>query len=80
MKQICKFDPQRDVMAVDPSGYADLVKANQTNSIDGLAQATEGRSNGIEDPRSIGTRPDDVFEAMQAQKAAAGYVPEAETS
>lgn len=80
MRQICKYDPQRDVMAVDPTGYADLVKANQTNSIDGLAQATEGMSNGIDDPRSIGSRPDDVFEAMQAQKAASEYVPEGGTS
>lgn len=81
MKCICKYDPVRDLMAVDPTGYVDLVKANQNSSIDVPVALTEQQFNDIEDPRSIGARPSDDFELMQANRAIVDYqAPSGETS
>ena len=70
-----KYDPQRDIQAVDPTGYVDLVKANQTSQIDVPLQLQEERYNDIEDPRSIGDLPSEVFDAMAMGKTVADYVP-----
>lgn len=76
MVQECKYNPEKDIQEVDQFGYVDIAKANATSSIDVQLQLQEERYNGIEDPRSIGARPSDIFEAAQANKAIAGYVPE----
>lgn len=75
MIQECKYNPERDIQKVDPTGYIDLVKANQTGSVPASIQADESRFNGIDDPASIGFRPRDQFEAMQANRAIVGYKP-----
>ena len=62
-------------MPVDPTGYVDLVKANQNSVIDVPVALTESQYNDIDDPRSIGTRPSDVFEEMQANKVIVDYTP-----
>lgn len=79
MVQECKYNPEKDIQEVDQFGFVDIAKANATSSIDVQLQLQEERYNGIEDPRSIGTRPSDIFEAAQANKVIAGYVPEEES-
>lgn len=69
-----KFNPVRDIMAVEQFGFVDIVKANSTGVIDTPLDSEESRFNGIEDPRSIGARPTDIFEAMQANVAVTGYI------
>lgn len=71
----CKFDPQRDIQAVEQFGFVDLKAANVTSSIPVIDGLDEERYNGIDDPRSIGARPADQFEAAQASKAISGYTP-----
>lgn len=69
------YDPVRDICAVEQVGFIDLTLANQTSSVPASLVIEEHQYNGIEDPRSIGARPRDVFETAQANKVIAGYVP-----
>lgn len=73
MKQVTSYNPERDIQVVDPTGYVDLVKANQNSSIDVPLALVEAQYNNIEDPKSVGTRPSDVFEEMQANRAIVDY-------
>lgn len=75
MLQDIKYNPDSDLQEVEPFGFIDLVTANATSSVSPVNGVSEPRYNGIEDPRSIGTRPSDVFEEMQANKAIFGYKP-----
>ena len=75
MVQECKYDPEKDIMPVDQFGFVDIVKANAESAIDDPLQIIESRFNGIEDPNEIGTRPNDVFEEMQANKVISEYRP-----
>lgn len=68
-----KFNPVKDIMAVEQFGFVDIVKANATGVVDTPLDSEDSRYNGIDDPRSIGARPADVFEAMQANVAITGY-------
>lgn len=68
-----RFNPARDIMAVEQFGFVDIVKANATGVVDTPLDSEDSRYNGIEDPRSIGARPSDIFEAMQANVAITGY-------
>lgn len=69
----CVFNPACDIKRVDPTGYFDLCEAYRSGSIPASVPDSEERFNGIEDPRSIGLRPRDQFEAAQANVAIAGY-------
>ena len=71
--EVCEFDPIRDFEAVSQTGFVDLKAANVSSSIPAIDGLSEEHYNGIEDPRSIGARPSDDFEAMQANKAIVGY-------
>lgn len=73
MKCICNYDPIRDIQAVEPFGFVDLVKANETSMVDVPLDVQEERFNNIDDPRSIAGRPSDDFELMQANSAIVGY-------
>lgn len=73
MVQDCVYDPVKDIQPVDQFGFVDIVKANANSAIEDPIQIVDERYNGIEDPRSIGVRPADQFEAMQANKAIVGY-------
>lgn len=73
MDCICKFDPVTDVAEVNEYGFVDIVKANQTSSIDAPLALQERQFNGIDDPRSIGERPSDEFEMIQANHVILGY-------
>lgn len=73
MKQICEYDPVRDISAVEPFGSVDLAKMHETSSVPAVVPLVEERYNGIEDPNSIAGRVTDDFQAMQANKAIVGY-------
>lgn len=73
MDCICKYDPERDIAEVNDYGFVDIVKANQTSTIDAPLALQEKQFNGIEDPRSIGDRPSDEFEMIQANHVILGY-------
>lgn len=73
MKVFCKYNPSRDLKKVDQTGYVDLTAANAESTIPTGIPLSEARYNGIEDPNSIGFRPGDQFEAVQASKVIAGY-------
>lgn len=69
------FNPVCDLQAVDPTGFIDLVKANETSSVPSSLVAADSQYNDIDDPNSIGYRPRDEFELQQANKATVGYKP-----
>lgn len=75
MKVVATYNPVRDIQAVEQHGYLDLTAANAAGSVPSNLQGSEGLSNGIEDPNSIGARPRDIFEANQAARAISDYVP-----
>lgn len=68
MRQKIEYDALRDIMPVSQTGFVDLAKANATSEIDVPVAVEDERYNGIENPNSIGERPSDVFEQMQANK------------
>lgn len=70
---ICEFDPIRDIQAVDPTGGLDLAKAHAMSSVPANIAAEELQYNDIDDPRSIGGRPSDSFEAVQMSKSVLSY-------
>lgn len=70
-----KYDPVRDLQPVDSTGAVDLAKAHAMGSLPSNIESGDLLYNEIDDPRSIGARPSDVFEAAQASKAISGYVP-----
>lgn len=75
MRVECKYNPVVDIQAVEQEGFLDLTAANAAGSVPANLNGSEGLSNGIEDPNSIGVRPRDIFEANQAAKAISDYVP-----
>ena len=70
-----KYDPKADLQKVEQVGFIDLVKANESGSIPAAVDVDQLQFNEIEDPNSIGYRPKDVFEQMQANKQIVGYKP-----
>lgn len=71
----CSFNPRRDIQRVDPTGYFDIVDAYRSGAVPDSVPDSEERFNNIEDPRSIGCRPRDQFEAAQAHVCITGYTP-----
>lgn len=67
--------PVEDLYIVPPYGYLDLRQAYSTGSVSSTFEDVEGSYNGISDPGSILGKPDDVFSAMRAAKAAASIKP-----
>lgn len=70
------FNPERDIQAVEQTGYVDLAKANSMNSIPANIDGSDLSYNRIEDPNSIAGRPSDVFESYQASKVYEDYAAE----
>lgn len=58
-----------NISAVSQIGYVNLRVAMATGSVPADLTGTENVSNGIDDPRSIIGKPDDVFSAMRANDA-----------
>jgi len=75
MKCKCKFNPIKDLEAVNPFGSVDLCQAYASGSLPSDVAATEEKFNGIDDPNSIAFRPSDQFELAQANTAIVGYQP-----
>lgn len=73
MKCECKYNPDKDIQQVQPFGFVDIVKANQTSVVDVPLDVNEENFNDIDDPRSIAGRPSDDFELAQANSAIVGY-------
>lgn len=67
--------PVEDLYLVPPYASLDLRQAYATGSVSSTFEDVEGSYNGISDPASILGKPDDVFSAMRAAKAAASIKP-----
>lgn len=74
-EEVFKYNPERDIQAVEQFGFVDLASANATSSVPGSLDTSDLSFNGIDDPNSIGGRASDVFEAGMMSKAIEGYVP-----
>lgn len=72
------YNPVRDIQPVDPVGAVDLVTAHAMHTLPSNIESGDLLYNEIDDPRSIGARPRDAFEAAQAAKAITSYVPPTE--
>lgn len=74
---IQKFEPvvipdegyTRNISSISQIGYVDLRIAMATGTVPADLSGTENNDNGIDDPRSIIGKPDDVFSAMRANAA-----------
>lgn len=71
----CKYNSYRDLGEVSDYGYVDLVKANQTSKIDAPIALIDTQYNEIDDPRAVGLRPSDNFDAIQLSKVVLDYKP-----
>lgn len=58
-----------NIYAVSQIGFVNLRVAMASGSVPADLSGTENATNGIDDPRSIIGKPDDVFSAMRANKA-----------
>lgn len=67
------YNPDSDIQDVEQFGFVDLKAANENSSIPVIDGLEDSKFNGVEDPRSLGFMPKDVFEQMQANKAIVGY-------
>ena len=74
------YDPDKDLLKVTQSGWVDLARANALNSIPQNISNVDLSFNGIDDPRSIGMRPSDQFEAAAAARAISEYKPDVQKS
>lgn len=63
----CKYDPAKDMQAVEPFGFVDLKDALVNNCVPSQLPDSDTDYNGIEDPDAILGRPSDVFDALRMQ-------------
>ena len=63
-----KFDPVRDLQAVDQFGFIDLKTALDSSVVPSQLPDSDSDYNGIDDPAQVAGKPRDVFEAIDAQK------------
>lgn len=64
------FDPVRDIAPVDQFGFIDLKNALAESVVPSQMPESESDYNGIDEPDKVLGKPHDIFEAMDAQKAA----------
>lgn len=64
-----KYDPVRDKAPVDQYGFIDLKSALSESVVPSQLPESDSDYNGIDDPASIVGRPEDVFEAIESQRA-----------
>lgn len=60
-----KYNPDCDIMAVEPFGFVNLIEAVDNGCIPSSISNIEENYNGIEDPSTILGKPRDVFEAYR---------------
>lgn len=61
----CEFNPDVDLHEVDQFGYVDINEAFYSGSVIGDLNVDEQSYNDIDDPRSVGFKPRDHFEAIE---------------
>lgn len=76
----CDFDPVRDIAPVDQFGFIDLKVALDSSQVPSQLPDSEADYNGIQNPDAILGKPRDIFEAIDAQKAAEEYAASASVS
>lgn len=64
------FDPVRDIAPVDQFGFIDLKSALAESVVPSQMPESDTDYNGIDEPDKVLGKPHDIFEAMDAQKAA----------
>lgn len=64
------FDPVRDIAPVDQFGFIELKNALAESVVPSQMPDSETDYNGIDEPDKVLGKPRDIFEAMDAQKAA----------
>lgn len=66
----CLYDPVRDLAPVDQFGFIELKSALAESVVPSQLPDSESDYNGIDEPDKVLGKPRDIFEAMDAQKAA----------
>lgn len=66
----CPFDPVRDIAPVEQFGFIELKDALANSIVPSQMPESETDYNGIDEPDKVLGKPRDIFEAMDAQKAA----------
>lgn len=66
----CLFDPVRDIVSVDQFGFIELKSALAESVVPSQLPDSDSDYNGIDEPDKVLGKPHDIFEAMDAQKAA----------
>lgn len=64
------FDPVRDLAPVDQFGFIELKSALAESVVPSQMPNSDSDYNGIDEPEKVIGKPRDIFEAMDAQKAA----------
>lgn len=64
------FDPVRDIAPVDQFGFIDLKTALAESVVPSQMPESDADYNGIDEPDKVLGKPRDIFEAIDAQKAA----------
>lgn len=64
------FDPVRDLAPVDQFGFIELKNALAESVVPSQMPDSDADYNGIDEPDKVLGKPRDIFEAMDAQKAA----------
>lgn len=64
------FNPEVDVQEVDQFGFVDLNDAFRNGCVRGDLSVNEESYNDLDDPRIIGAKPRDTFEAIELGRAA----------
>lgn len=64
------FNPKVDIAEVDQFGYVDLNDAFRNGVVRGDLSVVDEDYNDIEDPRLVGAKPRDSFEAIEMGRAA----------
>lgn len=64
------FDPVRDLAPVDQFGFIELKDALAESVVPSQMPESDSDYNGIDEPDKVIGKPRDIFEAVDAQKAA----------
>lgn len=68
--ECCLFDPVRDLAPVDQFGFIELKNALAESVVPSQLPDSDSDYNGIDEPDKVLGKPRDIFEVMDAQKAA----------
>lgn len=66
----CPYNPVRDLAPVEQFGFIELKDALANSIVPSQMPESETDYNGIDEPDKVLGKPRDIFEAMDAQKAA----------